>query len=114
MKRRFLSIVLVVLLLASLVALTGCGKDKGEADPQDLQFTLKEDGTYAVAAGEAKDASSVVIPATYSDKPVTEIAENGFAHCRSLASVEIPDSITTIGARAFEGCDSLASVVTKD
>ena len=33
-----------------------------------------------------------------------------FLHCRALTSIEIPASVKTIGATAFEGCSKLATV----
>jgi hypothetical protein len=41
---------------------------------------------------------------------VTTIGERAFYNCDSLTSVEIPDSVTTIGEWAFYHCDSLTSV----
>ena len=41
------------------------------------------------------------------------IADSAFYHCDSLTSVEIPDSVTSIGA-AFGDCYSLTSVVIPD
>ena len=49
--------------------------------------------------------SSVVIP-----EGVTEIGERAFEGCKALASVAIPEGVTEIGERAFEGCKALASV----
>ena len=61
----------------------------------------------------------IVIPDTYKGLPVTEIGEKAFynindAHLSYIKSVEIGDSVTTIGFSAFYGCSSLTSVVIPD
>ena len=38
------------------------------------------------------------------------ICNNAFCWCRSLTSINIPDSVTSIGNRAFAGCKSLTSI----
>ncbi len=38
------------------------------------------------------------------------IGQSAFRNCKSLTSVEIPDSVTTIGCGAFEHCVSLKSI----
>ncbi|MBR6773646.1 MAG: leucine-rich repeat domain-containing protein, partial [Clostridia bacterium] len=43
----------------------------------------------------------IVIPATYSGLPVTEIGDNAFQGCSYIESVEIPDTVTCIGSYAF-------------
>ena len=45
---------------------------------------------------------------------VTTIGYKAFRHCSSLTSVTIPDSVTTIGNEAFSYCDSLTSVTIPD
>jgi len=52
-----------------------------------------------------RNATSVTIP-----ENVTEIGENAFKGCKSLASVEIPSGVTAIGDYAFYDCKSLSSV----
>ena len=79
-------------------------------NPQCLQFLPLDDGTYAVAVGDAKYLSNIVIPATYKGKAVSTIDKNGFEGCTNLKSIKIPDSVTSIGEAAFYDCRSLTSV----
>ena len=81
-----------------------------DTNPQGLDFYPKDDGTYVVAVGNAKYLSNITIPATYCGKAVTEIARSGFSSCPNLVNIAIPDSVTSIGENAFNGC-SLTSIV---
>ena len=45
---------------------------------------------------------------------VIKIGSYAFYECRSLISVEIPNSVTNIGAAAFLGCSSLTSITIPD
>lgn len=119
------------------VKATSDGGASTPENPQGLDFYLKDDGTYAVAVGNAKYLSKVVIPSTYLGKAVTEIAYEGFTECTkiteivissgittiadyafykcaNLTSITIPKSVTSIGASAFNRCSSLTSVTIPD
>lgn len=45
---------------------------------------------------------------------VTSIAARAFTHCTALTSATIPDSVTSIGTSAFSGCAGLTSVTIPD
>ena len=48
------------------------------------------------------------------DGPITTIGNYAFYNCRSLTSVNIPDSVTSIGNHAFGYCRSLTSITIPD
>jgi len=49
--------------------------------------------------------NTTIIPSS-----VTSIGARAFEGCRSLSSIAIPSSVTSIGGSAFEGCRSLISI----
>ena len=83
--------------------------------------------TYTISNGEASmgggssDSTAIPtstrgainIPSTLGGYPVTRIGDYAFVHC-GVSSVTIPDSVTSIGAEAFEGCSGLTSVILPD
>ena len=73
------------------------------------QLSQQQDSYAVLAMGSCTD-TQVVIPNTYNGLPVTEICDGAF-WCSHITSIIIPDSVTTIGARAFYGCESLTRVV---
>jgi len=93
-------------------------------DEVDYFFIFDTEGDEAIITGYTEDSyNTFVIPPEYSDKPVTEIANNvfrgmivenvsmtkslkrigafSFANCR-ITSLAIPDSVTLIGMGAFQ------------
>jgi len=70
-----------------------------------------ETPTYYIASASSKDIEGEVnIVNEYNGLPVTHIAENGFAACRKITSVTIPENITTIGRNGFNTCTALTSI----
>ena len=67
-------------------------------------YSVTSIGNYAFADCYAL-TSSVEIP-----NSVTSIGDKAFLWCSLLRSVEIPNSVTTIGESVFQGCSRLTSV----
>lgn len=102
---------------------------------QELDFYLKDNGTYGVAVGNASQLSKIEIPASYKGRPVMDIVDEGFKNCKAnqivipdsitrigtsafsysnLSSVTIPGSVTNIGTYAFFGCNELQKVTIEN
>ena len=88
-------------------ACSPCGEN------QYFQFSPYENmGTeYAVLSKLTDtDLKTVYVPASYYGLPVKEIADSAFQYS-SIESVFLPDTIETIGNRAFSSCASLQKIV---
>ncbi len=100
----------------------------------DWEYEELEDGTVAIKNYNGK-ATSVTIPATLGGKKVSTVYRafvdvpelttvtvsngitkllNTFSCCSKLQTVNLPDSLKTIGFISFEGCTSLKSLVIPD
>ncbi|MDE7395722.1 MAG: leucine-rich repeat domain-containing protein [Clostridiales bacterium] len=137
MKRKVLRTLLLCLVL-SLVgfAFIACG-DKSDGNPcaaghsydadgvctvcryspytQGLEFELNDDGaSYTVMGKGTATGQALVIPEKYHGLPVTAIAEMAFSirpgNENDFERLDISDSVTHIGAYAFQGCHMLMSV----
>lgn len=79
--------------------------------PSVLKFVSTEDETgYSVTGIETLNNTDIVIPETYNDLPVVSIAAEAFDNI-GITSVIIPDSVTSIGNKAFFRSYQLKSVV---
>lgn len=93
-------------------AFSGCIETKPytPSDESLFEFTLLEDGTYAISAKVDADLPEIVnLPKEYSDKAVTAVLENAFKGT-AVKEVRIPATIKVVGKNAFYGCESLTSV----
>ena len=129
MKKRLLSFVLAVLMIASLLPATALAADivdsgtcGTEGDGSNLTWTLDSEGVLTISGSGGMHGyvssgapwhGSRVKSAVIADG-VTSIGSCAFYDCTSLTSVTIPDSVTSIGGSAFRGCSSLTSVTIPD
>lgn len=76
-----------------------------------LEFTVDETKRYAICtAYTGKTVRRVEIPDEYCGYPVKELAENLFAGCGDLYSIEIGENVEVIGEGAFSECYHLVEI----
>lgn len=71
----------------------------------DLKSITISDGVKRIIIDNCSSLTSIIIP-----NSLTSIWNRAFEGCTSLKSITIPNSVTWIGERAFYYCTSLASV----
>ena len=76
----------------------------------ELEYTFLSSSSVEVSIGTANYLEEIVIPEEYNGARVMRIAEDGFKNAENLKKISIPDTVTSIGARAFEDCRMLSSV----
>lgn len=76
----------------------------------DYTYTVNEDGETVTITKYSGTDTEVVIPGTLGGKAVTTIGATAFEYCKSLTSVTIPDSVTTISNPHFSGNTLLANI----
>ena len=80
------------------------------ASESDFICENNEDGVTLL--GYEGGETVLVIPTTVGGRPVTAIADSAFKNMTSLKAVSIPDTVTSVGKSAFEGCKNLTSMRT--
>ena len=121
MKKRILSLVLaVVLALCLLPATAYAATTASGACGKNLTWSLSSTGTLTISGkgAMAKYDSGKMPWAAYKNqiksvvlaKGITSIAYLSFSGYTKLTSVQIPDSVTDIGASAFDKCTALSDM----
>lgn len=76
---------------------------------QDFFFKQNVDYTYCVT-GYRGDEAEVIIPESYCGASVTILNDRIFAGHKEITSIHIPDTVTSMGAFLFEGCENLRQI----
>ena len=114
MKKRVLSLLLVLMMIASLV-------------PTAAMAYSSTDIAYAVTGGNIyfnestgtitdcdRSVTEAIIPSEINGVAVTSIGDYAFYNCSSLTSIVIPNGVTVIAYETFSGCSSLENVTIPD
>ena len=127
MKKRVLSVFLVLCFVLTLLPAAFADSSTSGACGDNLTWTLDGDGTLTISGtGKMWDSDYyndydvpwadflASIEKVVISKGVTSIGNEAFKWCERLTNVTIPDSITSIGNSAFYDCSSLTSVTIPD
>ena len=79
--------------------------------PDGFEYMIN--GDEAILTGYTGAAAAVTIPDRVGDATVTGIGLDTFLNHTGLTSVAIPDSVRSIGDRAFAGCSNLSAITLK-
>ena len=135
MKKRVVSLLLVMLLVMTLIptgalaystgvgykvtggniyissggSVVGCDETVTEAIIPSYAWNIKVTGISSYAFQDSKLLKSVKIPNT-----VTKIGQSAFEGCSQLESVELGNGLLTIESRAFEDCLFLEEIIITD
>ena len=123
MKKRILSLVIVLALLMSFVTVVASATTSGTCG-DNLTWTLDDEGTLTISGtGYMGDWTYYSVPwyslrsnikkVIIGDSVIT-IGDNAFCDCSSLTSVTIGNGITIIGESAFEMCSNLTDITIPD
>ena len=111
MKKKVLKSLLAIVCLLSG---TDVSAYDFEVDGFYYDVISMKDGTCRVTKGNSQYTGDIVIPSKFNhdDKTwtVMEIDDYAFSGCNILTSVEIGNSVITIGRDAFSNCSRLTSV----
>ena len=130
MRKRLLSFVLAVLMIASLLPATALAADivdsgtcGAEGDGSNLTWTLDSEGVLTISGtgaiknyfwNDAAPWKNQGVKRAVITSGVTHIGTLAFYGCTDMTDITIPDSVTEIYIDAFSFCSSLTSVVIPD
>lgn len=102
----FLLICLVIVIYEIYYNYKGLGSEPLKSQPDIIQYEILEDGSLKVTAYKGNE-EVVKIPGSLNGHPVSVIGVEAFKENRTIKSVEFPDGIVAIEARAFHSCTNL-------
>lgn len=103
MKRRFLSVFVLLFIVASLLCSCAIHKGSFAFSPNFESREL----TLTMYSGAERD---VTVPKSHWGMPVSAIGERAFPSSSAIKSITLPDTVREIMSLAFENCRSLESI----
>lgn len=111
MKKKILSVLLAIMLVISVIPLTGTTSFAATSGDFEYEVLSEEEKTCEITKYNGS-ASELEIPSQLNGYTVTKIDSSGFSFCTSLISVVIPDSVTNIVPNniPFYECTTLQNI----
>ena len=115
MKKRFLSLLCVLVFALPFVAATPCFANTGKTTIGQITYQYDTETDEAMVTGADEGISGdVEIPGTIEvegkEYAVTFIGDYAFELCTSLTQITIPEGVTSIGDGAFYDCYGLTQI----
>ncbi len=101
-----LSAVLLSLLFMTLTSYT--------TEHPTWEYELSDNGTSVTITKYNGDSSKVTVPEKIKKLPVTAIGERAFEDCTGITDLKLPDTVKTIGRKAFAGASDLSNLSLAD
>lgn len=116
--KKFVKILSLVFALCLSLSVFGCNLGVDHKTPTaETYFNFTEiagEDAYIISVKDVNNLpTQVILPTTYNNKPVTQIAMRGFAGAK-LTKIAIPSGYTIIGGYAFENCKNLQTIEWAD
>ncbi len=120
--KRFISIMLSVLIISSMISGFTMNVNADEIYSQNnintetngvYEYYNNVDGTLTIT-GYSGNETELMIPSSIDSFEVTAIGDYAFGSCDSITDVIVPDSVVSIGDYAFSACTNLKNVVIGD
>ena len=112
MKKRILSIMLILVMLLSVSPLGAFNLTASAETSGIFTYRLVEALNIVYVSGLSKSVSgSITIPSTIDGYPVEGIDSEAFKNCTTLKNVKLSSGITRIEYNAFDGCANLESMI---
>ncbi len=107
MKKRILSLIVMVSILSSLMVTFSITTS---AATEGIYTYYVSNGVATITDCSEYASGNIIIPDTLGGCPVTVIDNYAFQRCYSLTSVKIPEGVVKIGYYAFDYCEKLEIV----